>query len=198
MRTYDIAEEISKYDSMIERLAREQSHNVVGNGSVEHARSLIRTMFRYASKSIDIFNGCMSEAVYAQQDIIDSAKAFLAKGGQLTVVIQSRMSIDEMGKHPFFSEAIKYMDCCTHGGCAGDSALRVFLGNEQVSRMNSHFLIMDDRGYRFEEDRAEPRAVASFNDTETAQKLKVLYRDIIKNSSPQNFTQRASYGSGVS
>lgn len=170
--------DLIEYERIVERLAESRSSEMISNSSAEHASILIRTMFKNAANTINIFNGCLANVVYGRDDIIKAAKGFVVRGGKITVVIQDQLADSEIITHSFVKE---FKDICCENERKGE--FKIYRADGSCSDLPSHFFVMDDSGYRLEQNKDEPKAFATFNDTEIAGKLNDLFSSILQVSS---------------
>ena len=78
-----------EYQSRIDQKARENSSDLISNGTTEHAKILITTIFGKATRKIEIFTGFLNPEVYDDQRLIDSALRFLKKENtKMDVIVQ--------------------------------------------------------------------------------------------------------------
>lgn len=171
---------MTDYEQLVGRLAAQQSSELISNSSAEHAAVLIKYMFTCAEKTIKIFNGCLSTSVFGKADVINAAKTFVEKGGRIQVVVQEAFSEEALASHGLLT-ALRQM-CCNNNETK--NSFTMYLGDEQVQNIPSHFLIMDNAGYRLEENREQPVAFASFNDPQIVESLDKLFERILNKSTP--------------
>lgn len=173
---------MKNYEDIVATLARENSSEFVDNSSPEHAAVLIRNMLNYATKTVDLFTGCLATSVYEKQEIKEAGKSFLTRGGKLRIVIQEDVSQDALNSHEFLN-ALK---CSAEKGQQDN--FKVFkLSNELREKTSAHFLVMDNKGFRYEptkDGKNEAKAIACFNNGEMASSLSELFNALVKKSKP--------------
>lgn len=158
---------MENYRKLVKRLADEGSGEFIPNGGTEHAEVLIENIFIHAKNIVRVFSGELNARVYGVPNIVDSAKAFLQESSdnKLQILIQD-YSEDDLSKY-VHHDLIKMC----HEDLDDDAACEIKSVNEMDTDVSSHFVIMDEIGYRFEPDREKPTAMGCFNDPESAKKL---------------------------
>lgn len=150
------------YDLYVTKLADSQSSELISNGQIEHAQSLIRNLFSHAEQEVRIFTSNLLPAIYCDTRVVEAATTFLAKtGAKLNILIQNGDRVDR--SMPFFKL------------CSGNSELCEMkeVAIDADKAIQQHMIVMDATGYRFcaDADKDKNEAIASFNDQETAKNL---------------------------
>lgn len=157
------------YEAMVEGLARHKSDELISNRCSEHAAVLIKHLFLSANQSVLIFSGSLNRAVYGRREIVEAARDFIGRGGEIRVVIQKPVAEEELLTHEFLDTLLK--DCPGAG-----ARFVVHIGGEGISKVNNHFIVADRTAYRFEKDTTTHEAFASFNDPEIGTNLSELFK----------------------
>lgn len=127
------------------------------NGTVEHATFITQEAFSSAQSKIQILSSRLDVACYAQPNVINAAKAFLADPDhELKILIEAELWDSnknfDWSKHPLVAALKDYW-----------AGLKIRLvPKESTERYKFNFLLLDDFGYRFEADRLRAAAVAAF------------------------------------
>ena len=165
------------YRQLIDQVAADGEDRLISNGRPEHAAYLIRKFFSHASADIRLYTGRLARAfgrsevpVYADKDVIESAKQFLRRPGtRLTILSEHALDVD-FGRaaedHPLIRSLVK--DDLKRG------SLDVFRLN-QTSKSPFHFWVMDDTAYRVETDHRKAKALVNFGGGEMASQLVTLF-----------------------
>lgn len=122
------------------------------NGSIEHATVLASALFEHSSSEVSVFSGKLNAQVFGKDRVIERARIFLSTPERkVRIIVESPDDID-WKDHPFIKAFGDNSDVEIKG-----------LSNEYVN-LPYHFMVMDQDSYRFEEDKNEPTAIASFGD----------------------------------
>ena len=171
---------IDGYEAMVDKLAKENSQEFIDNSSMEHAAILIQKMIENAKKSIDIFSGAFNKNIYERVALINAAKKFISNGGKLMVIVQNN-NFDPRS-HKFFNAMIQ--DCASQ---VANEQIKLFSLPEKMSeKLNAHFLIKDNIGFRYEANKEKHEAIACFNDLEVAQSLINLFDALIERATARS------------
>ncbi len=155
--------DIQEYRQVIERLAAEGVSQRISNGIPVHASILLETMFKHADSEMRIYSGELSPKTYDRDELILAARRFLGRPGRRLRVLLQKGATDLKDRK--FIRAISDL-----GASCGTLEVRSARGVYETDAAK-HFAVMDERGYRFEIDHAETRAVANFNEPVIAQEL---------------------------
>jgi len=163
-----------QYRHSLREVARERTGGVITNASVEHASSVVETMFAEAKGEVDILTGTLSPRVYGRSTVVEEAKLFLASSyrNRLRIILEAD-SIKDRKNHPLLQECREFENL--HLRCAPLSVQKLY---------EFHFLVMDTDCYRFEGDKHRPNAVASFGHEEGAQNLKRIFETLWNRCNP--------------
>lgn len=155
---------MESYRKLVKKLADESSSTLVPNGGTEHAEVLIENIFSHADNAVRIFTGELNKQVYGADDIVNYADYFLRKSSanKLMILIQNYDDELKFTDH----ELIKMCEEHVQSGACEIKAV-----SDVDKDVTSHFVIMDEIGYRFEPDRKKPTAVGCFNDVDGAKDL---------------------------
>ncbi|MBW8330290.1 MAG: hypothetical protein K0M48_14395 [Thiobacillus sp.] len=152
--------EIEIYDCYVTNLADLRSGELISNGQIEHAQSIIRNLFSHAEKEVRIFTACLHPGIYNDIRMVDAASSFLAKNGaQVKILIQDIGGLDK--STPFFRLCAEHTDQCSMKSVV----------DERDKSIKQHMVVMDTSGFRFCADMKKNEAIASFNSPDTAKNL---------------------------
>jgi hypothetical protein len=165
--------DIDEYRSHINRLVAEMSGETVLNGSHAHAAIIVERMFANAKNEMAIITRNFDPRIYGAGDTVDEAELFLGNPSRTARVVIENCDDEALERHPFWRRLHAYPN------------LKFYKLDPTVSQaLKVNFSVMDDNGYRFEKDKTEPVAIASFGDAAFAAKLKDLFERICTMARP--------------
>ena len=141
-----LADYVLKMDSAL----RERKRFVAYNRDIHHAHAVVCLAFRYAQEKVLLLSHRLDPELYASQWFLQEAEDFLKRSGSLQILAET--DLDE--RHPLIALADRFPDSV--------QIVRIPAKLQEQYRYN--YMVVDDIGYRFERDRAEPRAVVAFHD----------------------------------
>jgi hypothetical protein len=145
---------LEDYRTHIDRLIREMSGEIVLNGSHNHATIIIERMFANASKQIRILSRKFDERVFGTPETTYQAESFLGEDGRSVRILIEDYNEQEMARNPFFARMSQFLE---------SERLQIRQVPPALAELISiNFSVMDDVGYRFEEDKNFTVAVAAF------------------------------------
>lgn len=153
------------YDKLIQEHYKSLSSKEFENGSVEHAKILVKYLFKMAlSKKLDMkmISGCLNGEFY--DNFTESAKKLLAGGNRISLI--SVKSPDEGS----FKDVLKSDN-------SGNAS--IIVADDKVDSL-PHFILVGDSAYRFENSDILCTAQASFNKPSMGKFLNFLFEDIRK------------------
>lgn len=158
LTAYDDAESY-EYDVFVSHLADSKSDQLISNGQIPHARSIIRNLFSHAEKEIRIFTSCLNSRIYSDPKIFGAATAFLSNAdARLSILLQDSDNLDS--EMPLLEL------------CKGNPQCDVReIVNKNDQEIKQHMVVMDNIGYRFCPDKCQKTAIASFNAPAIAKNL---------------------------
>lgn len=141
----------------------------VYNRSLEHAAIIIEEMFGLAKDEVKLFTGRLNADVYGTPPVIDRAKEFLVGSGhKVRILIEEQVDEGELRRHPFIRSMSRF-------------------DNLEIRRLrleeydpDFHMMLVDQRSYRFEPDKRQFEAVATFGDPATTKHLNGLFEQLWK------------------
>jgi hypothetical protein len=151
------------YEKLIKKHYESLSSEELDNGSIEHAKILVKYLFELAlakQKDVKIISGCLNGAFY--NTFADYAKNILNNGNSISLI-----SI----KKP---EAGSFKNTLEHSDNAS-----IVVADSKVDSL-PHFILVGDSAYRFENDDILCTAKASFNKPSMGKFLNFLFDDIHK------------------
>lgn len=120
------------------------------NKDIGHARVIVSLAFAHAKKTILLLSNRLDPELYADDDFLDEAKSFLTKRrAKLRILVESEID----PQHRLVELLREHRDKVTLKRVPSDVQ----------ERYDFNFMVVDDKGYRFETDRAEHQAIVMFN-----------------------------------
>ena len=154
-----------EYEREIERLAQEHTGEPIFNSSPDHARIVIRNIFRSASESVNILSGSLTARVYGHDMVVDEASLFLASSHRNRVqIILERDSIEDRAINPLFLKLAK---------SENSKNVELRIAPEEAQKLyDFHCIVTDNDCYRYEPDRKYAVAIAAFGDATGGRRLR--------------------------
>jgi hypothetical protein len=167
-----------EYRELVEKLVKNNSETRISNGQSAHAAILIENMFRHANSDIRIYSGDLNNEVYNGKTVIQAAIKFLKKSGtSLKILLQNKRDAQWFNSHELI-KAIAEQKAELMGSFDIRIAEGVYATNEA-----HHFAVMDDKGFRYEIDHANCKAIASFNEPGSAKKMVEVFDFVFEKQS---------------
>lgn len=160
--SFDIADisDNDPYDDYVSDLADSKSDELISNGQIEHAQSIIRNLLSHAENEVRIFTSCLHPKIYCDPRVVEAASAFLERDDvKIKVLIQDANNLDS--STPFFKLCSEHDDKCIVMEVVTDSDRSI----------KQHMVVMDQIGFRFCADMDKNEAIASFNAPGAAKNL---------------------------
>lgn len=142
------------YRNEIERVIREMKGEPVLNGSHAHASIIIERMFANARDCVQILTRKFDPRIYGTSETVEEARLYLGQPDRKCRIIVEEYDQTSFENHPFILRMSPFFE-------AGNVEVRR-LTEHYASIVNVNFSLMDDCGFRFEEDKKEAVAVAAF------------------------------------
>lgn len=124
------------------------------NGSPAHADVVFTEMFRNARHEMRILSGNLNPDAYGSNNVRGALSGFLDREGKVKIVLEDDSDMDN---HPL-KDLLRR--CEIHP-----------LDPDIKDQVDYHMVVMDEIGYRFEQDSQECKAIVAFGDDERSQKL---------------------------
>jgi hypothetical protein len=172
--------DIDEYRSHINRLVSEMAGETVLNGSHAHAAIIVERMFANAKSEMSILTRNFDSRIYGAKETVEQAELFLGNPDRKANIIIENLDSVALERHPFWKRLNDYPNLTFY-----------HLKPELSHSIKVNFSVMDNNGYRFEKDKTEPVAIASFGDTGFAGQLKNLFSKIMNLSQPYGVMQAA-------
>ena len=118
------------------------------NRDMIHARIVVSLAFKYAEREIWLLSHKLDPVLYASPSFVQEVQNFLARG-KLHILVESDVDED----HPI---RVLAKD--------SDRVEIRRIPDDVSAKYEFNFMVVDDSGYRFEDDRKEPSAVVVFNE----------------------------------
>lgn len=119
------------------------------NRDMMHARIVVCTALEHAGDTVLLLSNKLDPDLYAGAWFKESARGFVDRGGRLDVLVESEIGDD----HP-----LRHLE-----KEAADQVMINRIPDTVVGSYGFNFMVVDDNGYRFEEDRNEHKALVVFN-----------------------------------
>lgn len=159
-------EHLSEYRELIKKFASCRTNTRIQNGLPQHASILVETMLNTATAEMRIYTKELNESVYGALEVQAALRKFLSKPYScLKILLQDGQDQSWVSKHPLLQICEDFRHKSGHGAVMVKAAVGSY------SRGANHFTVMDNDGYRFETDHENCKAIANFNEPETAKKL---------------------------
>lgn len=171
------------YRDLVRAAMARRSGETILNSSINHAAVITLEAFSCASKSINILTHKLDASCYADA-VRAAAGAFLADPDHHCKILIEAPLWDADGnfeweKHPFIVSLSQFTKS------DGDKPARLeirLVPKEWAQRYKFNFLLLDDYGLRYEPDRAQPAAVATFypegSKKEPVKNLQTIFDDL--------------------
>ena len=130
----------------------EKSGHTTFNRDAVHASIVIHIAFLHAKETVLLLSQKLDALIYSNPWLIEKIERFLAHGGKLRILVETEVA----ESHPLRLLAKRLPGNLT--------IARVPL--EAVRTYSFNFMVVDDRGYRFEHDREEYSALVAFDEPE--------------------------------
>ncbi len=155
MEGTDDTENLREYTKRIENaLSKKQPHTTY-NRDKFHAFAILMAVFRYAESEVRLLSNKLDLVLYGNPLLLEAIGAFLERKGRLDILVETDIDKD----HPL-AQMVK--------DAPSARLRRVPDALQELYKYN--FLVMDDRGFRYERDREKHAALAGFHD-EHSQKM---------------------------
>ena len=153
----------------------EKSGYATFNRDAVHASIVIHIAFLHAKETVLLLSQKLDTLIYSNPWLIKKIESFLARGGKLRVLVETEVA----ESHPLRLLANQLPKSLT--------IARV--PQEAVGTYSFNFMVVDDRGYRFEHDREEYSAVVAFdepeeNHTELVEAMQQRFQELEAQSVP--------------
>ena len=153
---------ISRYAQIIKEYADKEAEEIIPNGGIHQAAALIDNLFSHAKQSMKIFSSRLHQGIYESEEVLASAKLFFKNkdSKKVQILLQDTDELSDLGEHKFLKLCRDFSDQCEFKkACQKDKIEK------------SHFVIMDNIGFRFCPDKNLIAAIACFNNHTIATNL---------------------------
>jgi hypothetical protein len=158
---------MEEYIERVMRAAAERKGEPVFNGSIDHARVIVTAMFKHARESVDIFSCDLNARVYGPDPVLDEAEFFLANKDHKVRILLEKVPDNADQQHPFFKRFFGYTNIETR-----------VLHKDMSRRIDFHLMVADRDSYRFEQDKKNVAAIASWGDPKGGENLKKIFETL--------------------
>jgi hypothetical protein len=155
---------LEQYRERVRDAILQRTGEVFLNADIDHAGVIVQEAFNGARSAIKILSSRLDPSCYARGTLVESAKVFMADPDHSThVLVESPLFDPERNfrwdQHPLVS------------ALSGNENFEIrSVPLEWINKYKFNFLLMDDYGFRFEEDRSRAAAVAAFLPAESDKK----------------------------
>lgn len=173
---------MKEYEGFVDECFKNNSEKPFDNSSAEHATVLIKKMFEYGKTTINIYTGCLEDAVYGNDDLIEKAEKYLRNGGQLQIILQDQLTKESLGAKKFVQS------------CHNNNEKVVFYQLKEKYRdiVKNHFSTMDDTAFRLETDKDKKLAIACANNKEQCKIFNNIYSKLLDGADKIQFPPQQS------
>ena len=147
------------YEEIIQDLVSTGSDELISNSDTNHAKVLIRYLFKTSRNRICIFSSQLNDHIYDDDEVISEIERFVEKDGQVEILLQQPGDFDKSRK--IFKLMREFKNRISVKSVT----------NITDSEIDPHFVVNDNNGFRFCEDKKKTSAIASFNRAKTAKNL---------------------------
>lgn len=169
------------YRANVKLMAREGSDAYIPNGNEVHAAAIYEGMFNNVKEKIQIFCNNLDGNVFDRPEVITAFENCLKKNVQVNIVTQE--SVNETS--PF----VKTFNNLKKQNASYSMSLTTVSPDSQLASLKENFTIGDDKMFRFEADRNECKATASFNQPSLVKTLtqsaSFVFEPIAQNNNPE-------------
>jgi hypothetical protein len=150
--------DLKTYRANVERLVELQSAETFSNGRPEHATIILETFLKYAEEQVVIFCQRLSQRTYGGPLLLENLGAALRNKKRVSIIVQEEPEAKAL------MQAAKLWK-------EENLAISISAAGPSAGPVQANFAIMDQKAYRFEQDRDKPEAFACMNDPKSAQLL---------------------------
>lgn len=155
------------YEGFVDECFKNNSDKPFDNSSAEHATVLIKKMFEYGKKEINIYTGCLADGIYGNDELVETAKKYLSAGGKLQIIFQDQLSKSSIEDKKFVQ------------ACRGSNVVFYQLQQQYHNTVGNHFSTMDGKAFRLETDKDKKLAIASANNEEQCKIFNEIYSNLL-------------------
>ena len=160
----------NNYEQTVRRMAETNADELISNSEPEHAATLYKVFFENARQSVMLLCKDFDERVFSRKDVLSAFKDAVRRGVKFDVIVQQQS--DNEFKGTFNNESTKrpkqlqLIEAYQHTS----------EGANKVATAPNNFCVVDGKGFRWEENRAECIATASMNRPALASQLTRLFK----------------------
>ena len=167
---------LDDYIGLVRAAAESSDGRPVYNGSLAHAEVITNALFHSAKSRIDILCGSLNPRVYGSSDAIENLREFLGfHEAKIRVLLEKPEDVDRRD-NPFVNAFCKHPD------------VELWELPEEIrNRVGHHFIVVDDKSYRYEPDKSKHEAVAAFGDIEGAKNLALIFNSLLSKSAKAHY-----------
>ncbi len=150
------------YEDHVQTLFDLDSDRIFSNGMEEHALVILSEFFKRAEASVLIFCKNLLSNVYDHKKVTSALVSALRRGVDVKVIVQEG------------AEAVKFIELAKKYNLDPEisGVIQIFECTDQkISKVRQNIAIMDKKAFRYEEDKDEPKALASANQPKIANSL---------------------------
>ncbi|MGP1717370.1 MAG: hypothetical protein ACTS9Y_09335 [Methylophilus sp.] len=162
---------MTDYVSMLNDLAQSNSNSIISSVDEHHAAILIVKLFEIADQTVTIFAGPQDEYIYTSPEVVHAAARFLqTASAKLNFIFEDleKSSVTQKISNPFLEQLHHSI------GASVASKIAIYPADMQAKNLLYHFILVDDKAFRFEPDKMTREAFATFNNTAAAACIKTV------------------------
>ena len=158
--------ELHSYREQVLECAKTRDGSPIYNRSIEHAAIVVEQLFANANSNVNLLTGKLEARVYGGEQVREQAALFLAHPSRnLRILIEDKDAVTM--QHPFFKQ-FQSLD-----------NVQVCPVHDHLQKLYKfHFMVTDNNCYRFESDKGDSAAVASFGAEAVATNLRGVFDSI--------------------
>ena len=158
---------ISDYEKSVNDLANKDASFQFENKGANHARIVVSAILNSSKNIVYMYSGSLSSDVTDDEDFLKTLDDFLDKE------ITFKLLLDDIPKESEQSEALKkVLDASTN---AHVIVKKISKEAKKFLKDTEHFIVADQKAYRYETDAKEYKALCNFNDEELSKQLIELF-----------------------
>jgi hypothetical protein len=192
MRVATMSNELEAYRERVRHQIMRRTGEPILNGSVDHAAILCQEIFLAGENEILILSNRLDEACFGREGVRNAAKILLGDPDKRMRVLVEWDLWDpnqnfDWSEHPFVESLLHFWSPDTD---VPRFDLRT-VHRDYLRRYRFNFMVLDSFGYRFQDDRDYPAAVAAFfpedrptDATDTVIRLRGIFDTLYETATP--------------
>ncbi len=158
---------ISDYEKSVNDLANKDASFQFENRGANHARIVVTAILNSSKNIVYMYSGSLNSDVTEDENFLSTLDGFLDKE------ITFKLLLDYLPKENEQSKALKkVLDASTN---AHVIVKKISKEAKKLLKDTGHFIVADQKAYRYETDPSEYKALCNFNDKELSKQLIELF-----------------------